>query len=387
MDQNELKHSASEATNSFPASYLEFYLPFKNMKNVTSWISESLEDSLWNNFLTSTNLGQFQQSTYWAKVKRLEDWSPIRFVIIRKRQIIGGFQMLIRQSRWGCIGYISKGPVLFPYTEELAVYVTQLIVEVAKQRKLRAIITQPPDECAQLLPVLIDHGFKKNYIIDVIDATLCVDITSGVEALRKGINNKTRTQINKMLRAGVTLREGSDSDIAKFFKLMKMSCERQGGVKPNPPTEEVFRELWRVFHSAGHSKIFLSEYQGTVIGAALCIMFGGRVTFWKLGWDYKTCKFSPIKLIALEAMNWGSQHGYSYFDFAGIPRKFAEKILENNTLNEQLKRHRDFFKFKFGGKPKLLPQSLIYFPNPIFKGIYQFSYSFLSYIKSCGILK
>jgi lipid II:glycine glycyltransferase (peptidoglycan interpeptide bridge formation enzyme) len=78
---------------------------------VTAWISSEQEDRQWDMFLQENPSGQFQQSTFWAKTKSVNGWRPIRVVLTRGERIAGGFQLLLRPSRWGEIGYVSKGPV------------------------------------------------------------------------------------------------------------------------------------------------------------------------------------------------------------------------------------------------------------------------------------
>src|SRR5258706_39485 len=68
-------------------------------------ISRQVEDSCWDKFLQETPLGQFQQSTIWARAKASEGWRVVRLVLTVDEEIVGGFQILWRPSWRGRVAY------------------------------------------------------------------------------------------------------------------------------------------------------------------------------------------------------------------------------------------------------------------------------------------
>ena len=89
---------------------------------VTAWISRDGTDTFWDDFLSQTPLGQFQQSTIWARAKHSEGWRSVRVLFTVEDVLVGGFQLLERSSLWGRIGYVSKGPVILADRMPLAQY-------------------------------------------------------------------------------------------------------------------------------------------------------------------------------------------------------------------------------------------------------------------------
>src|SRR5262245_61106752 len=73
--------------------------------------SASLSDAACDEFLRSTPLGHFQQTSLWSQVKATEGWHILREMMLIGGEIVGGFQILYRPSRFGRVGYLSKGPV------------------------------------------------------------------------------------------------------------------------------------------------------------------------------------------------------------------------------------------------------------------------------------
>src|SRR5690242_12917165 len=76
--------------------------------------SDAANDVDWDAFLLSTPLGQFQQSSAWARVKALENWRATRFIMTSEGAPVAGCQVLWKTKLGLRFGYISKGPVVLP---------------------------------------------------------------------------------------------------------------------------------------------------------------------------------------------------------------------------------------------------------------------------------
>ena len=72
----------------------------------------------------------------------------------------------------------------------------------------------------------------------------------------------------------MTVRDGDESDIPGFFRLMRLTCERQG-VHPNPPTEEALRALVRSLNMRRKRIHFtFTLFHGEIVSGDLIIVFG-----------------------------------------------------------------------------------------------------------------
>src|SRR6202044_1911633 len=98
----------------------------------------------------------------------------------------------------------------------------------------------------------------------------------------KSIGRSRKPQIHQALRGALTVREGRDADIPKFFELMAATCVRQG-VSPNPGSVEALRHIVRLFHGTGEVRLSFADYQGEAIACIMALKFGERVTIWKKG--------------------------------------------------------------------------------------------------------
>ena len=150
-----------------------------------AWVSREFEDTCWDNFLQETPLGQFQQSTIWARAKEPGGWTPVRAVLTLDDEIVGGFQILRRSHWWGGIGYVNKGPVVPVQSPAMADYASELLRSLSRTERLRALVVQPPDSCEQMPPSLAAGGFALDVSGGVNTASWIVDLRDGFEAVER----------------------------------------------------------------------------------------------------------------------------------------------------------------------------------------------------------
>ena len=94
------------------------------------------------------------------------------------------------------------------------------------------------------------------------------------------------------------------------------------------------------------------------------------MTLWKKGWSEAERERHPNQLATFEAMRWAHRNGYKTFDFAGMSHSTAVSLLRGDPLSDAQKQGRDFFLLGYGAKPVLLPESWIYFRNPMIRFAY-----------------
>ena len=143
------------------------------------WHSPGKSDAAWDEFLMKTPMGQFQQSSMWAQVKGVDGWECLRVVATIAEQIAGGFQVLWRDTRFGRIGYVSKGPVAVPETQSLIDRLVILMRDLVRKHKILALIVQPPDDSCLTSDILELHQFIQSNPMGVIETTMIVDFGKG----------------------------------------------------------------------------------------------------------------------------------------------------------------------------------------------------------------
>jgi lipid II:glycine glycyltransferase (peptidoglycan interpeptide bridge formation enzyme) len=333
-------------------------------------VSVVLEDPVWDEFLKSSLLGEFQQSSAWARYKQADGWRCSRTLVKRDQRIAGGFQVLWRPTRFGRIGYVSKGPVAEAEKPEIVDALVGLLIRVANKLRLTALVVHPPGSSRSIAACLAVNNFAPNRILDLITSSLTIDLAAGMEAIEARIKKTRRNLVRQAVRRGVVVREGGEQDIGSFFQLMLKSCRRQG-VDPNPSTEAALRELWEASRAAGSCRLTIAESDGRPVSGLFCLLFGKVATIWKKGSSPEHLELHAVDLLYHEALSWASSHGFRFCDFGSLSRRTAEDMTKGLTLSEAQPASRDFFHISFGGTPVLLPEAYLYFPNPLLRRAYR----------------
>jgi len=358
-------------SNDFGAGYDQIETSRIDGNMITAWSSCAVEDGGWDAFLRKVSNGHFQQSSLWSQVKALERWSSSRIVLTLGDTIVGGFQILSRQSRLGRIGYVTKGPVFALEHPDLAEFGIELLRRMAKTYNMVAVIVQPPDN-SNIVPHFSDrHQFVPNVVLGMIEATLIIDLSATMEQINQEMSRYTRKQVRQAKQRGISIREGGAGDISTFFQLMLATCKRQGDAKPNPSTESVMKGMWSIFHPHGCARLTIAQCGEEIVSAQWSIPFGERVTLWKKGWSSAHSNRHPNQLLTYEAIEWAQSKGYKLLDFSGLAPSIAAALLRKERLSEQQKASRDAFHLGFGGRPLLLPKAFLLINNPIIRVCYR----------------
>jgi lipid II:glycine glycyltransferase (peptidoglycan interpeptide bridge formation enzyme) len=337
---------------------------------MTVAFSQSLADPDWDAFLESTGLGQYQQSSMWARYKASDGWHSLRYLFTIRNRIIGGFQMLCKETRYGRIGYIPKGPVVPDVTSVSYEEAIDAMVRATYEHDLRALIAQPPDECIGAADILKRKGFLGSPMLDVIDATLLIPLSNDFNIVMQRMDPETRRKIRQARKNNMSIREGDKEDLPIFFDLMATTCRRQS-TTPNPSSLLLLQSLWEAFRPGNHIDIAFAVHNEDFLAGVLCINFGNRVTLWKKGWSESGGEFRPNDFIHEYAISRAHQNKFSIFDFAGLDREIAHSLLTGNPLNNSQKKSRDIFNLRFGGAPQLLPHGTIYIKSKILNYAFQ----------------
>lgn len=338
-------------------------------------ISDAFEDPQWDAFLAGIPGGHHLQTSLWAQVKKVLGWRAERIFVIQAGQIVAGAQLLIR--RWpliGAIGCVPKGPVFASKDPRLPELLLDKLHQVAKTQRLQYLIVQPPNNGQHTVNWLLEKGFRLSRNTLAPPATIQIDLRQDLEEIFAQMNSGTRRYVRKGLREGIICREGTDDDLASFYRLLKATSERQNF---SPNSRHLFSMLWQVYHRRGYAKLFLTEYRAEAVAAALVIAFGDRVIGKSRGWTGQYGNLGPNQVMDWTTIEWAKTQGYHYFDLEGISQGLARAILNDRSESEirRKKRGPSVYKLGFGGKVTLLPAAYEYIYNPILRWGYSTIYT------------
>lgn len=169
---------------------------------------------------------------------------------------------------------------------------------------------------------------------------------------------KTRYNINLAVRKGVEVREGSEKDLLKFFKLMLETSSRQG-FKLHP--QNYYMQMWE--HLAPNNlRLLLAYYNDVPVAGLLLGIFGGTATYLHGGTSQKYREAMAPFALHFEAMKLGKSLGCKLYDFGGISP-------DNSPLHPWAGITR--FKKSFGGFEVSYPGTFDLIFSPVWYNVYK----------------
>lgn len=332
--------------------------------------AETTDESSWDSFLETTPLGQFQQTSRWAQLKGMDGWNAERLLLKPTEVANGGLQLLWKPTRFGRIGYVSKGPVLGAETADTISSILSKLTGKARDLNLRAMILQPPDASVINIENLKDFHFFAKPVDSVVRATAMIDLSGGQLEWERHMHSKARQQARTAMKRGVTVTTGGCADLGVFFDLMCATCRRQN-TRPNPARLDILEALWSMFQP--HIRLGFAWANGVPIAGLLMLGHGSRMTFWKKGWNSCGAQLYANCLLNAEALGWAHGWGYTTVDFGAVDPMIAATLAAGGNLSEEQLRSRDMFNLRLGAKPHLLPPAGLLIFNSALRTMFRLS--------------
>lgn len=290
----------------------------------------SIEDqSDWNKALGEFEDYHFLQSWQWGEIKSANGWKASRFLIKSKDKNIAAFQLLTKRVHPRIpitVGYTPRGPVFDIKKVDLP-RLLHTIEHTGKNRgcayvKVDTDINETSAKGEQWLKALRSSEWqysqqqvqtKNTGVTDLLQ-----DDSEGEEKLLASMKKTWRYNIRVAGKRGVLVREGNSKDIAKFYKLYKVTGERQKfGIR----SLEYYREVYRSFHEGQQtdSMVLLSEHpdEKEPLASAVFIRFKEKVWYFYAASSTQRRADMPNYPMQWEAMKWARESGARTYDWGG----------------------------------------------------------------------
>lgn len=139
---------------------------------------------------------------------------------------------------------------------------------------------------------------------------------------------RTRWAINKAKRSGVIIITETDiNDMDKFYDLKVKTRKKHGSPTPS---FKFFKCIMEEFKGEDIVKLWVAEHENKIISALIFYTFKDTVMPAYIASDEKYNSYMPSNLLYWNAIEWGCNNGYKYFDF-GRTEPNNEDLLKFKT--------------------------------------------------------
>jgi Acetyltransferase (GNAT) domain len=147
------------------------------------------------------------------------------------------------------------------------------------------------------------------------DVVLC-DLTKTFEEIGKQIRSSHRTKINRLIRAGFTVKIGSiDEHLNVFIDIYRETMDRVNATDDYYFTRAYFESLVRIL--GDKVKICIVEIDGEVVATSLITEFSGIVQYYLGGTKTAFLRQSPAIVMFKYIIEWAKQRNNKFLNFGG----------------------------------------------------------------------
>jgi lipid II:glycine glycyltransferase (peptidoglycan interpeptide bridge formation enzyme) len=334
------------------------------------WFEASrAEAEEWDAFVGTAPGGDLVQTAVWAETKRALGFEACLVLVRDGGTLVGGGHIIIKRfGPLGAVGYMARGPLVAGGGSRRLPVVLDEIERIARARRVRHLIIQPPESGDEIAARLAERGYTHDAPDVTPSATMRIDLSSDLDRILAAMSSSTRRQIRRSQKLGVEVKMGGRDDVELFHSLHAATARRQ---RFEPVSLTYLRRQWEVLAPNELVQIFFASHGGRVLAAVWLTSFRDTVTNRLAGWTGEAPQLQPNVACCWGAVQWAKERGYRYFDFGGIPRQDAELMIRGEPLPETFQRSSGAFKREFGASPVLLPLASQLTFNPIARFLVQ----------------
>jgi len=270
---------------------------------------EITDQSVWDNFVSSSPFGHPLQLWAWGEVKRKNGWEPLRLGVQVGDHLEAAIQVLfwkVPKTSYK-VAYVPRGPVIDPLSHDLAGILDQ-VAEVAKKRGAIQLKLEPAWQGVKL-----PKGWKKAKDGVLLAETYAVDLKRDAEAMMNAVDSKARYYVRKAQRDGVAIRRVVDQEgLDKVLQVYKDTAQRAGFALHS---DDYYQALFK--KGADHNYLLLAEQKGQPL-AFVWILAAGSTAFELYGgMTREGGKLHATYALKAHAMEQMKAEGFTWYDFNG----------------------------------------------------------------------
>ncbi len=279
----------------------------------------------WNQFVSSTPHGHFQQSWEWGDLAPELGGRAVRIAALVNGELTGAAQVFV--SRLGPTGatqlYVPRGPAVREPSVEILGPIFDRITLLAHEVNAAGLRVEAsaPAWSTRWKETMHALSLRETYPPSQPRSAWMLDISPPDDVLLERMKQKTRYNIRLAGRKGVTICDSGPADLDAFYDLLRETSLRDDFFIQS---KDVYAHMFDSFAKNGDFCLLLARHEGQVIAAVTLVRFGP--TCWYLhGASSNTQRnlMAPY-LLQWEAIKQAKRWGCRLYDFRGVPDVLRE---------------------------------------------------------------
>lgn len=276
----------------------------------------------YEDFVSTHPQSSFTQSLMWPKVK--QGWEHDAIIVRDESGNIKG-TMLVLIQKVPVFGstflYSPRGPVCDPADSKTLEVLTEGVQVLGEKYNSHAFKCDPDVSATNLAFIQQMEKLEYTYFKGGLDfETIQPRFNYRLyfngrteEELFMNLTQKTRYNVRQAMKKGVTVEVCGIDQLPDFYRLMKVTGERDGfSIRPQPYFEGMLKAMGE------HCRLYMAFYEGEPVSGAITTNYGGKACYVYGASDNQNRKVMPNYLLQWEMIRWAISTGCTVYDFQGI---------------------------------------------------------------------
>jgi lipid II:glycine glycyltransferase (peptidoglycan interpeptide bridge formation enzyme) len=293
----------------------------------------------WQRSLAALPAPHLLQGWEWGRIKAQTGWRATRRVLFDETdKPLAALQFLDRQLLPFVplrIGYVPKGPVV-DWDNMRAVEATLAEVEGIAKRHNCIFVKIDPDvdetsaQGIRLRHLLRQRAWRASQEQIQFKNTAFTGLTGDEDGLLARLKSKWRYNIRLAERRGITVREGTEADLAAFYRLYAETGARDGFlIRPYA----YYCTTWRSYLAAEQEAdnpaggaLLLAEHaeEDAPVAGIFVMRYGDTAWYFYGASSERRRRDMPNYLLQWEALRWARARGCTRYDWWGAPAELHD---------------------------------------------------------------
>ncbi len=275
--------------------------------------ASATEIAAWDELvLANPDGGNILQSVEMADIKARGGWRP-RYIVADGVAILALERRVLGLGKfWYCL----KGPgVTSP--EQLDDFLSELKKFAGEHGVFMIKIEPEIEKTDEAIVDFMKLGLLKTRNIQPNASTIFLDISSDLDTVMAGLNQKGRHAIRRAERDGAIVTEvaATDENCEKMYELYKITAE--GQFTPRPYA--YYKNFWQSFAEANMGQLFFAHVDGQLSAAAYALVFGNKSTYKDGASMRERPAYGISHLLQWHVIKWAKSRGAAVHDLCGSP--------------------------------------------------------------------
>lgn len=291
---------------------------------ITLKIAQDNDALLWDQIVESSPQGSLFHTWKWLNLAQKHTDTRLYPIMGLKGEAIIGILPVFHMKKYGMSAAFSPppstdipylGPVIRNYEgyaqtkkESIEKEFLSSVDEYLSRQLNCGFIAQSLTAYHDLRPFLwSDYGAEP-----VFDYHLSLD--QDVDAIWNNMNGKLRAIIKRTEKHGVTIQDGSESDLSDIFDSVARRYREQN--RTLTLKKDYLGDLYRAFHPENF-RVFVAKENGDTVGGIITILYKNRVVVWVGKAKPEDSNISPNDLAQWEMIKYAHAKGFSVYEDIG----------------------------------------------------------------------